>query len=95
MKENDRTLSIKDLYQKKKKKERKKKELKSFDQQRNNLAFARYTAAVAPSLQFPQCCPISACQKFIQHWGMATRVQAPDTHIGRLYVYRYQMYTDR
>ena len=52
MKENDRTLSIKIC----------KKELKSFGQQRNNLAFARNTAVVAPSLQFLLCCrPISAC----------------------------------
>jgi len=40
---------------------KKKKELKSFGQLRNNLAFARDTAAVAPSLQFIQCChPISS-----------------------------------
>ena len=47
----------------KKRKEKKKKELKYFGQQRNNIAFARDTAAVALSLQFLQCCPILACRQ--------------------------------
>ena len=48
---------------KKEKKKEKEKELKSFGQQRNNIVFARDTAAVALSLQFLQCCPILACRQ--------------------------------